>query len=97
METFLIYLAIVLGVANAVMPLVKKIVSKTKTKNDDKVVEIIEEQCAVNRHATIFDTLRCNGVFRVAYVRCKCVLLGLEIAVLNHVQLPMPGSRFVAA
>jgi len=43
METFLIYLAIVLGVANAVMPLVKKIVSKTKTKNDDKVVEIIEE------------------------------------------------------
>jgi len=43
METFLIYLAIGLGIMNAVMPLVKKIVSKTKNKSDDKVVEIIEE------------------------------------------------------
>ncbi len=43
MEAFLVYLAIGLGIMNAVMPLIKKIVSKTKTKSDDKVVEIIEE------------------------------------------------------
>ena len=43
MEAFLIYLAIGLGVMNAIMPLIRKIVSKTKNKSDDKVVEIIEE------------------------------------------------------
>lgn len=43
MEAMLIWVAIGLGVANAALPLAKWITKKTKTKSDDKVVEIIEE------------------------------------------------------
>lgn len=43
MEAMLVWVAIGLGIANAALPLAKWIARKTKTKNDDRVVEIIEE------------------------------------------------------
>tara|TARA_R110002020_G_scaffold15141_5_gene53736 strand:+ start:2728 stop:2928 length:201 start_codon:yes stop_codon:yes gene_type:complete len=43
MEAFLIGVALSLGIVNALLPIAKRIVRNTKTKKDDRVVEIIEE------------------------------------------------------
>ena len=49
LEQFLIYLAVALSVANALLPLAKSIAAKTKTRTDDDVIEILEEAISIGR------------------------------------------------
>ena len=39
----MIWIALVLSVANALLPVAKKLVKKTKNKTDDNVVEFLED------------------------------------------------------
>ena len=43
MESVMIWAALILGVMNALLPIAKRLALKTQTKNDDKVVEFVEE------------------------------------------------------
>ena len=43
MESFLLYFAVALSIANALFPVTKAIAKKTKTKTDDEIIEILEE------------------------------------------------------
>tara|TARA_R110000823_G_scaffold44472_2_gene115181 strand:- start:625 stop:816 length:192 start_codon:yes stop_codon:yes gene_type:complete len=43
MDQILIWIALVLSVANALLPLAKKLARKTKNKTDDNVVEFLED------------------------------------------------------
>ena len=43
MDQAMIWIALVLSVANALLPVAKKLVKKTKNKTDDNVVEFLEE------------------------------------------------------
>ncbi len=53
MDQVLLFLAVGLSVANALLPLIKKIVKKTKNKTDDDIVEFLED--ALNVAKTIQD------------------------------------------
>ena len=43
MDQAMIWIALVLSVANALLPVAKKLVKKTKNKTDDNVVEFLED------------------------------------------------------
>ena len=43
MDQALLFIALGLSVANALLPLAKKLAKMTKTKKDDNVVEFLEE------------------------------------------------------
>ncbi len=43
MDQVMLWSALVLGVLNALLPIAKKLVKKTKNKTDDNVVEFLEE------------------------------------------------------
>jgi len=47
MEQVLLWVALGLGVLNALLPIAKKIVKKTKNKTDDNVVDFLEEALSV--------------------------------------------------
>ena len=42
-ESFLLYFAVALSIANALFPMVRVIVKKTKNKTDDEILEVLEE------------------------------------------------------
>jgi len=49
MESIMIWVAIALGVLNALLPIAKRIALKTKTRKDDKVIEFLEEALLLAR------------------------------------------------
>ena len=50
-----------------------------------QVVEIVEKQGSIDRHAAILNAFRRNHVIRVTNVSSKSVLLVLKIAVINPI------------